>query len=232
MGWFDKLKRKPSDAVKAITVPIPNERISQEDHITLRSLMSLANSALDIVNPKYPFRFHEILEKLCIANPDFSQALRNIVDLGNTGHEITIAAEDESSIDAATDRLNKLAAAINTDKLVNDLLRQLAVNGALSTEWVPESDLSGINKVVLVPVNSIRFKYDKEEDAYKPNQYIKSTGKYIELNETTYFYSAIETSDNSPYGIPPFLAAIGSVIIQMFMMDNLKFIIKKQDLYP
>ena len=227
MRWFSKSKDKVDNAGTTANAPIPRDRISQEDGVNLRSLMSIANSAYDVVDPKFPFQFHDILEKLCMANPDFSQTVDNIKNLGNTGHEITISAADESTIEAARDCLNKLAARINTDKLVNGMFRQLAVFGALSVEWVPESDLSGINKVVKVPVKSIRFKYDKDTDNYKPYQHIESTGKYIELNENTYFYSAIDTADNSPYGIPPFLAALGNAIIQLFMMDNMKFIIQK-----
>jgi len=224
LSLFDFLKKKKKD--KAI-IPIPRKRISSDEVVTYSSLLNTANSRLNIIDPKVPTAFLDIIEKLCVSNPDFSQTLSNIIKLGNTGHEITITASRENVINAATERLNKLAATINTDQLVNKLLRQMAVSGALSIEWVAKPDLSGIEKVVLVPVKTIRFKYDRKDDVYKANQYIQNKNDYIELNETTYAYSAMETSDNSPYGIPPFLAALGNAVIQLFMMENMKFIIKK-----
>lgn len=225
MKLLDFLKRRKKSNV--ITVPLPRKRVSSEEPSSLGSLILIAQSSLDIVNPKVPTNFLEIIEKFCIVNPDFSQALGNVVRLGNTGHEITVASGDEATIEAAAERLNKLAARINTDKLVNRLLRQVAVSGAISLEWVATSDLSGIDRAVLVPVSSIKFKYDKKADAYKPFQFVSRSNDYVELNELTYIYSAIETSDNSPYGIPPFVSALGSAVIQLYMMDNLKFIIKK-----
>ena len=107
------------------------------------------------------------------------------------------------------------------------MLRQGAINGAVSLEWVPASDLSGIERAVLVPIKSISFRYDKTEDRYLPTQYISQGNQYIDLNELTYYYFPLETSDNSPYGIPPFVAALGNTIIQLYMMDNLKFVMKK-----
>jgi len=207
--------------------PVPKERVSVDNTISMRSLIRMASEQLSIVNPKIPLEFLEIIEKLCLTNPDFGQALNNTIRLGNTGHEITVDAGRDSIIKEASERLKKLAARINTDQLINKLFRQVAVNGAISLEWVAEKDLSGIDKVVLVPVKDIRFKYDNKEDRYKPHQYDSIHNKYIELNEVTYHYSAIETSDNSPYGIPPFLSALGNAVIQLFMMGNIKFIIQK-----
>lgn len=206
---------------------VPKQRISVDNTISIQSLIRLANEQLSIVNPKVPVEFLEIIEKLSLTNPDFGQALNNIIRLGNTGHEVAVDAKTDSIIEQATTRLKALASRINTDQLINRLFRQMAVNGAISLEWVPESDLSGINKVVLVPVKDIIFKYDTKEDRYRPNQYDSVHNKYIELNEITYHYAAIETSDNSPYGIPPFMAALGNAVIQLFMMGNIKFIIQK-----
>jgi len=149
------------------------------------------------------------------------------VTLGNTGHQLEVTAEQESVIEEALTRLNQLAAQINADDLVNHLLRQIGINGALSIEWVSKSDLSGIEKAILVPVTSIRFKYDKQRDLHVPHQLVSRTNRYIELSEATYSYIPLETAEGSPYAIPPFLAALGNAVIQLFMMDNIKFIIKK-----
>lgn len=211
----------------SLQATIPRRRVSVPDLPTLQQLLSLARSNLAIVDPRVPVNFLDIIEKFCLSNPDFSQVLSHYVNMGNTGHELSIVGADEATIEQALNRLNVVAARINTDDLVNHLLRQVGINGAVSLEWVAQRDLSGIERAVLVPVSTIRFKYDKGSDRYTPFQYDKSRNDYIALNETTYVYIPLETTEASPYAIPPFLAALPTAIIQLFIMDNLKFVIKK-----
>ena len=224
MRWF---KSKRGESRPALPLRIPRVRVSVDESADYGSLLQVAQGRLATVDPQVPLPFYDIIEKLCLVNPDFSQALNNTIRLGNPGHELSVTAGSEAAMQAALERLNRLAVKLNTDQLINRLIRQAAVGGAVSLEWVAAADLSGIEKAALVPVKSIRFRYDRKADRYIPLQQLGRANRQVELNELTYFYSALESSDNSPYGIPPFLAALGNAVIQLFMMENLKFMSRK-----
>lgn len=202
---------------------MPNARVSKPDDATFAGLISGAKDYLSYLSPGVPPELLELISKLCLIDANFAQAISNIVYLGNNGHQIVVTASSKLQIRKALKRLNELGARIQIDNLINTLFRQLGLYGALSLEWIPLQNLSGIDTFAAVPVHSIRFKH--EDGRYRPYQYT-SKGDYIELNETTYMYSALEQDESSPYGIPPFIAAIPSGIIQMYAGENLKAVIK------
>ena len=170
---------------------------------------------------------------LGVWNPDVSQALSIAVNLGNTGHEIEVAAANP---EAAADRINALAARVyrmagGVDGLVNHLLRQIGLMGALSAEWVIAERIDeGVADVVIPPVRTIRFK--RVEGELVPVQY---TGRamddaYVALNRLTYSYSPVQTMDDDPYGIPPFYAALKNIEVQLASVGGLAHIVRKMGL--
>ena len=190
-------------------------------------MVKSASSFLDYVSPELNSEFIDIIDKFCLTNSYFSQALKNIMLQGNTGHTIEVVASSESVVNSAGKELTALSKKLNIDDQINQLFRQIGVSGALSAEWVPEKDLSGVKKLVRVPAKSITFKYDKKDDEYVPHQKSSSSSKTIELNTTTYSYIPLESPENSPYGIPPFISALPAAVINIDIMENIKFIIKK-----
>jgi hypothetical protein len=52
-------------------------------------------------------------------------------------------------------------------------------------------------------------------------------GGCVELNEVTFRYYAFDAAPQSPYGTPPFLAALGGIAIQQDMVANMSQIVKK-----
>lgn len=189
------------------------------------------------VNPKFPIEYLGVMQNLTLANPDISQMVKNVVHLGNTGHKLVIEADTEAQEQAAIEEINSLNSRAfyrfgGLDGYINSCLRQIASSGAKSVEWVPQKDLSGIEKVVFVPVCSIRFRLDKESGEYQPYQK-RNNGigfgqdNAIELNPYTYLYIALETLDNSPYAIPPILSALEAVMIQKDIIKNFRFVAKK-----
>jgi len=206
-------------------IPVPVGRRSEAPD-SFGSLMGMANGFLSCVDPKVPYNFLEIISKLCLTNPDFSQAVDNVVSLGNNGHQLLINADSARRIDKALKRLNKLADRIMIENLINRLFRQAAIYGALSHEWIVNKSLTEMQTYAMVPVRDIRFQYDKEQSRYVSRQ-LSSKGDLIELNENTYTYSALEQDENSPYGIPPFVAALRHAMVQIDVTDNIAFVIKK-----
>lgn len=192
------------------------------------------------VGSEIDFDVLRCLKRLWCSNPDFSQYVANIVNLGNPGHQLMIDAATGARAEAALKRLNAAAARIyqnaaGVDGLINAYLAQVAWSGALSSEDVVDLTARCVRQVVIVPVEQIRFRYLDGE--YRPFQQpgglvpiARSTdgAGMVELNRDTYHYYALQTIENSPYAKPPATAAVGILTgPQTDAIDNIKFIAKK-----
>ena len=198
-------------------------------------------SALDFfgsVSPVIDFEMLAVLKRLWLFNPDMAQFVANLVNLGNTGHQITVNASTDARAEAALTRVNESAARLyarsaGVDGLINQYLAQMAWSGALSSEDVVNFAARRVERVVLVPVEQIRFRYLGGE--FVPHQQpatlaglTRGAMGLIALNSETYRYFALLTVENSPYAKPPGTAAVASITgPQTDMLDNLKFIAKK-----
>jgi len=224
-------------SLKPLLPTVPGSRISQPT-ISDFTFDDLAND-LKVVKPQFLFESIPVIRKLSMVNPDVSQALDNIVSLGNTGHNIKFDDEvpdkQANLMKRHLDRkkLDWSEGTAGMDGLVNKMIAQAMIGGAISNEWIPEMDLSGIRKVALVNPEEIRFAYDKTLQRYIPLQMpphiVLSDNPmmdFIKLNENTYKYYAINGDQELPYGIPPYLAALDSVKTQRVMNDNIKYIIE------
>ncbi|MCP3942207.1 MAG: hypothetical protein GY710_12075 [Desulfobacteraceae bacterium] len=226
MSFWNRFKRvQDTVGVEPGQISIPDENLA--------SGIGRLTSFYGIKTPKFPLEYLTILELLSIWNPDISQALSIIVNLGNTGHEIKV---DDKSPDAVLDRINGLASKIyrtggGTDGLVNHFLRQISLMGALSAEWVVADNVQdGVKDVVIVPVRSIRFK--REDGVFQPYQYTGGAfdAAYIKLNPLSYSYNPIQTMDDDPYGIPGFYAALKNIEIQLDSVGGIGQIVRKMGL--
>ena len=180
------------------------------------------------------------LKRLWQCNPDFSQHVSNVESLGNTGHTLTVDAASDSQAEAALSRINESAARIyrngaGVDGLINAYLDQLAWSGALSSEDVVDFAGRRVHKVVLVPVEQIRFRYIDGE--FVPHQQPNSLAAFakaksslglIPLNPLTYQYFALQTIENSPYAKPTALAAVELMLgVQHDAIDGIQHIVRK-----
>jgi hypothetical protein len=224
MGLF-KRKSKP------ITLGvIPKSGRSSEEK-NFNGALQEYQTFFNDVNPVVPVELLRYLTLMAIVNPDMSQAVKNWVNVGNTGHSLVVTDRNTRRIDAAMERLNKQAYSLyrrsaGIDGLINHYFNQLAVSGAISSEDVIQRDLKGVDRVVIVPASSIRFKY--EDGEYVPYQ-VGSLGSenMIRLNELTYAYYASATVENSPYALPPMVAALEPIITQRHMFENLGYLMRK-----
>lgn len=212
-----------------LKLPIEAGRISRE---TSMEMLERFQKEWSFIDPDIPAHILEAIERFTLIIPDLSQNAKNIVNLGNTGHELEVVAATERIITQAEERLNLLARTIypygGTDGLINKMLSDIATFGSPSIEAVIQPDKKGVKKVVIVPHHEIRFKYDKEQDEYIAHQKAgNSPEDYLELNPLTYYYSPLFQRRNSPYAIPPVLAAISPLLNQLFMTENIRYIIKK-----
>lgn len=237
---FEKLNalfRKPEPPVSAISPLFQAlKRISDPVETYTSSMLG----GLNIIQPDIPFTYLDSIEALTLVNPDMSQATANIVQLGNTGHFIEIVSKGKRTAKSSVEILRDAAKRIyplsaGVDGLVNVLLGQLARTGALSAEIVPAKRLAdGIQEVVMVPANSIRWSRNKD-GTLSPYQYVSGTYLslkakdygYIKLNPETYTYFAADSVEGNPYGIPPFASVLSVIGIQNNMLLNIASVVKK-----
>lgn len=214
-------------------LPVKGGRISHPDSITLFDGLI---SEFAAVQPDYPIEFVKLMVNLATYNSDVSYAVSNIIQLGNTKHKIYF----DDKIPAATQKKMTALLATNEKKiyrgginsLINDLLAQLAITGAVSAEIVANERLDDVRKAILVNPINIKFIYDKENDDYIPFQQITSgmgvvPKGMVQLNENTYKYYPLQRFSEKPYAIPPFLAALESIEVERPMMKNMKNIVQK-----
>lgn len=207
------------------------------------TLWSILQEEAALVTPEYQIELIGVLEYLGKFNPDISYAIDNIVQLGNTPYDISfndgLSEKQIKEARAEIMRMQKEWYAFSGGivSLRNDLLAQAAVTGAVSGEIVPNDRLDGVKRIVIVTPKNIRFAYNKVLGAYQPYQKLQhnllqgrrdiADNGMIKLNPTTYKYYAVRRFNESPYSIPPFLAALDSITIEKDMVDNFRHIIKK-----
>lgn len=195
----------------------------------------------DVLVPGFDRRLIPSIRLLCKFNPDFSQALYDITQLANTGFEIKF--DSSVTADKATEMTAYLREEAKTwgDGIagltghVNKMFSQLMVGGAISNEWIVSKDLKRISNVVYL--NPEEVAWVREGGRYKPYQ-IKAGYRFMDnqgedtsktiskLNINTYKYLALNGDEDSPYGIPPYCAALESIGVQTDMLTNIKFIMK------
>ena len=166
-----------------------------------------------LIQPRFPYEYLLELERLVLTNPDLAHAHQVFLDLANT--DIKIKAEG-----ALKKEVLNLFDELNVEKLKVQLFNQVILYGAVSVEWLIRQDLSGVGGIKRVPVWTIRFVYNKEEDRFEPYQYIPPK-QPIKLNENTYQYIPVLTLDGSPYGIPPFISVFTVSGIQEELFDEI-----------
>ncbi|MBE7439113.1 MAG: hypothetical protein HS115_11700 [Spirochaetales bacterium] len=181
--------------------------------------------SIEQVQPDFPIDFLDLIQRLVMITPDLSQAVKRIVQLANTGLEFELEdASDEMREKARLEIKDFLAA---HPSIINRLIRQVALTGAVSAEAVPNLDMKGLAEMRPVRVASVRFAREEARGrtTYVPHQLIQNG--YALLNPRQYYYEALETTEESPYAIPPFIAAIESVFIQKDASTSIKSVLGK-----
>lgn len=217
---------------------LPVKRISAPEEDSNLMVELGANMYSYVLPKKWPIEIYKLINDLSLNNPDLRQAVGHIVNLGNTGHILGVDGDNDSAIDGAIKRIELVSDQIfpfsaGPEGLINALFGQIARMGATSTEWVPKNDLSGIDKVFVVPVHTIRWVPRKDKMGYIPVQLPDGASvmglmpPVIELNPRTYYYANLETLEGNPYAVPPMIAALEPVAMQRAMIKNIHKIIKK-----
>lgn len=238
--YYPRIQGYVEDPAQIKPQALPVGRISVDnENQSLASVLKEFLTEYSSVDARFPLEYLGVMQNLSIANPDVSQMVDNIIQLGNTGHKVIVKTKNEGQEQVILEELNSFGKTAfhrfgGLDGFVNSCLGQIARTGAVSAEWVVEENLNGLEKVVFVPVCSIRFVLDRERGEYLPHQKVSEPSyglnNLIPLNIATYQYVALQLLDNSPYAIPPIMAALEAIMVQRDIVKNFKFVAKKMGL--
>jgi hypothetical protein len=230
-----KLEEEPPESRPTRTT-VPSTRISRPtNEITYSDLKGKTT----FVNPGFIAEYIPIIRKLSWINEDMGLAVNDMVRLTNTGHRIkfdpTVSPEMQKKMrQHLEDKQIEWGDGVDgMNGLVNKMIAQIWIAGALSNEWIVANDKKGIKNLALVNPETIIFSWNKKQLRYEPYQKQNyNTGgllaeRYEKLNEYTYRYYGINGDTELPYGIPPFLTALNAIATQSDMTKNIKFMMKQ-----
>ena len=214
MGMISSIKKRFSRTDNALTVGYPKvtTRISRdEDQVGWQEVNAMLRS-VSVIAAKFPFQVYQYLDDLFLVDPYMAKYHQTTIALGNTGHQIEIVAENENKARQAIVLANDLAARCyplggGMDGLTNGLLGQLARAGGLCVEWVPNKNLSQVERAYIVPIKSLRFRRDAKNEIELCQEI---AGQMVRLNPVQTAYHAVFQRDGNPYPIPPAISALES----------------------
>ena len=198
------------------------------------STINALKGTVNMVTPSFKVEVIELIRNLYKVNPDMSIAVQDMFKLANTGHQISFPynTSDEEvkmreHLNKAVKRWSRYTAGI--DGLVNKMMVQALVGGAISVEGVPNRDLTGLTTVVFVKPDDIVFKRENN-GVYQPYQrnkrWVGVNKSHIKLNTDTYVYVGIYNDTDEPNGIPPFMSSLDSLKTQQDLKINFKHIME------
>lgn len=193
------------------------------------------NRQLKFVKPQFPFECIPLIRKLYKVNSDVGQVLYDLIQLTNTGHKIEFEQSVKPDLqDKMRDHLEESAklwgqGTAGIDGLVNKLIAQIYISGALSVESVIKMDLSGVDYITLVNPETVRAAEVKGKYQFfqKSKKRVGIKNEYIPLNPNTYKYYGLLSDEDIPYGVPPFLTALEDISMQKDMKQNIKHILNQ-----
>ena len=236
LTWFRRSspelkEKKPEPDISAISpgrVSVPN------DSSPANTIRVLGETAA-MVNPSFRTELIPLIRDLYKINPDMSIAVQDMFKLANTDHIINFpnntAQESEKMrkhLKEASKKWSRYTAGING--LVNKMICQTLIGGAISVEAVPDENLDGLSTLLFLNPEDILFKRE-DNGVYQPyqiNRFRVNNKKpsLIKLNTETYQYIGMYNDVDEPYGIPPFLGALDSLKTQHDMRINFKQIME------
>jgi hypothetical protein len=180
----------------------------------------------------------DYLEGAANYNPDVANATNALTRLSHTdfyyeaksGKKLTPASVD--IIESCIDRVYPMG---SREGLTLSLFRQYSVFGALDYEIEIDLAARQARRLWLLNAKEIRFQWDKEKKDYLPIQIptTSMTGKsFIPLSPLTFRHLIVEPwIIDQPWGRPPTIAVIDSLLAQANMREGIDFLLKKVGLF-
>jgi len=238
---FEKASAKSTPSKDQVITPVPGGRVSKVD---LPNLFQEYISDYNVLTPQAAVNYVETIRKAYPFVQNLSLAINDLVQLSNTGHEVTFGPDTKPDLVQEMreileeDAKNWMDGCASIDPIVNKILTQLYVGGAIANEWVPRRDLKGIDYIALIKPELIRFGMDKGTGRFIPYQLLKyrpltpqdngiDMNNMVKLNPLTFKYYAFGGDTEEPYGVPPLVSALEDLGIQKDMMKNIAYIVRQ-----
>jgi len=229
--WFKK--KKPRSKVVA-TPPLV-----RSSSVNIKENLYGLKQDLGFVKPDFLYEFIPVIRKLLVVNSSVSLATSSLVQLINTGHRIKF----DDSIDPEIQKEMREHLSIVTKfwgqglpglhGLINRLIYQVFIGGAMAAEWVLKKDLSGIGYLaflnpedirVAFNYNTLRYEYYQVNKNFLQQPSALQVDNFIKLNPITFQYYGLIGDQDSPVGIPPFLSALDDIQSQLKMLRNIGYV--------
>jgi hypothetical protein len=198
----------------------------------------------EFIVPGFEYEMIPVIRKLSRFNSSVSGAATTIIELANTGHTLSFgpktSPEEQKKIKKHIELVSKKwsKGGIGLHSIINKLIYQIYVGGAISIEGVVSRDLSGIDYIAFLNSERIRVAYNHRKQDYDFYQFLghglnarllkRAIGApgvdYVKLNPITYQYYGLFNDEESPIGIPPYLSAIHDVNAQLNMLKNIGYV--------
>lgn len=173
-------------------------------------------------------------------DPQASQAVWNYLRMVNPGNDLRTYFFDGEGNEIkeagpAQAYLDDLARRIGgeygggLDQLHNVLALSLITNGAVCAEVAPTEDLSDTEDWYPVDPSLIAFQRDDSGTLHIGQRFRDNT--FHELNPEQVFYTPLDPDVDDPYGRPPLLPALGTILAKSQMINDLRTMAHNQG-YP
>lgn len=233
----EELKKPPTKKGGSVVSP-PASRVSYPNYAG--SFTGLKES-LGFIKPGFAYEYIPVIRKLLSVNSSVSLATSSIAQLANTGYRVkfdsSVTSEQAIAMRDHLDTVTKTwgQGLPGVHGLVNKLIYQAFIGGAMSTEWSLKNDLSGVAYLAFINPEQVRVTFDYQNNQYKYWQ-VLSQGLFtslaapdpnmgaIPLNPYTYQYYGLVGDTESPIGIPPFLSSLDDLQAQLKMLRNIGFV--------
>lgn len=236
--WFRGRGNKEQPLKDSVS-PISPGRVSVPDGPPDNTFLAGVKDLIPFVEPSFRTDLIPLIRDLYKVNPDVSIALQDMFKLANTGHSVSFPYNTEKEAEAMKKHLDEVSKkwskyTAGIDGLVNKMMVQCLVSGAISIEGVPNRDLSGLSTILFIKPESIFFRRlnNGVYHPYQKNPYAdigvggNKKQDFIKLNTETYVYAGMFNDLDEPYGVPPFMAALDSLKGQHDMRTNFKHIME------
>lgn len=235
MGLFNFKKQKTETKTEPRVVGITPGRVSIPEN-GLSTIYTLRNQS-KLITPNFRFELIPIIRDLVKSNPDVSIAVQDMYKLTNTGHHVQFPYNSDGECEEMQKYLTNVVSQKwgknigGVNGIVNRMVAQVLVGGAISIEAAPSQKLDGIDNIIFIKPETIYFERNSD-GGYKPFQRASGliSSDFVELNSTTFTYAPLINDVDEPYGIPPFIAALDSLSGQHTMKNNFKFIMEQAGL--
>lgn len=216
-------------------VAIQNGRSSMPPR-SVNPAISLKNT-FTYVKPNFNFEAIKLIRALRTHNPDVGLVINDMKELTNTGHRVKFSSDTPPKLaDEMRNHLNEVTkkwadGVSGIDGIINKLVSQAWIGGAISGEFVPNIRMTGIKTLALVNPEEIRIQYSKRKARYVFYQQTSSNimvGTEVKkLNANQYRYFALNGDEEIPYGIPPFISALEALETQKDMKSNISYVVSQ-----